>query len=122
VVADGTNSSDLGEFRPGLKAVEELGIYSPLLEAGVSKEESREIARFLGLPVAEKPPSSCLATRVPHQERLTRDRLQRIDAAEKLIRKVAGIKKVLRVRDHGDMARLEVTADEQKLILEQRVC
>jgi uncharacterized protein len=111
-VADGTNVSDLGEYRPGLRATEELGVYSPLLEAGLSKGDSRAIAKWLGLPVFDKPASACLATRVPYGGKLTLERLRRIDEAESFIKKVAGVK-VLRVRDHGEIARIEVGRDER---------
>jgi uncharacterized protein len=114
-VADGTNVSDLSQYRPGLKALRELGVYSPLLEAGLSKEDTREIARLLALPIAEKPASACLASRVPYGEELTQKRLRRIEEAEDFIKNCLGVK-ILRVRDHGDLARIEVGESERKLL------
>lgn len=119
-IADGTNVSDLGEYRPGLKALEELGIYSPLLEAGLSKEDSRKIARLIGLPNVNKPSSPCLATRVPYGEELTVSLLKRIDDAEKRVRSITGAK-VVRVRDHGQIARIEVGAGERYLFFQDRI-
>ncbi len=107
-VVDGTTVSDMGEHRPGLRALETLGIKSPLLEAGITKQEARRLAHFLGLPVADKPSNSCLATRIPYGEPLTHERLKRIAAAEQAVRQIAGVK-ILRVRDHGELARIEVS-------------
>jgi uncharacterized protein len=120
VVADGTNTSDLGQYRPGLKAAEELGIYSPLLEAGLSKEDVREIARFMRLVTAEKPSSACLASRVPYGQELSIERLRRIEQAEGYIRGVLGVK-VLRVRDHMNLARIEVGASERRLLYDEEL-
>lgn len=120
VIADGTNVSDLGQYRPGLKAMMELGVYSPLLEAGLSKEDIREIARLLGLFTAEKPSSACLASRVPYDQELTLKRLQRIEKAEGYVRSTLGVK-VLRVRDHGDLARIEVGANERRLLYNEEL-
>ena len=114
-VADGTNISDLREYRPGLKAAKELGIYSPLLEAGLSKEDTRMMGDLLGLPTAAKPASPCLATRIPYGQPLEPAKLQRIDRAEGHIRTLTGVK-VLRVRDHGNLARIEIGRDEMDLL------
>lgn len=119
-VADGTNLSDFKEFRPGLKAAKELGIYSPLLEAGLSKKETSKIAELLRLPVAGESHNSCLATRVPYGEELTQPKLKRIDDAEKYIKSIVPVK-LLRVRDHGEMARLELGRGEQRFFLNQQV-
>jgi len=114
-VADGTTLSDLGEHRPGLRAVQALGVASPLLEAGLTKEDARQLARQLGLPVADKPPNSCLATRIPYGEPLTPQRLNRIAEAEKTIHRLTGVR-TLRVRDHGNLARIEVSPGEVALL------
>jgi uncharacterized protein len=114
-IFDGTNASDSG--RPGIGALRELGIRSPWAELGFRKEEIREIARNLGLSVSEKAPQSCLATRIPFGERITEERLMRIWRAEKLIRELTGVK-ILRVRDHGGIARIEVGRDELASILD----
>lgn len=118
-VADGTNLSDLGEYRPGLKAREELGVYGPLLEAELSKEDTRIIAKLLELPIASKAASPCLASRVPYGHELTETRLERIDRAEKYIRALMGVK-VLRVRDHDQLARIEVGPSEQNLFFDEK--
>jgi uncharacterized protein len=114
-VVDGTTQSDLGQHRPGLRALKNLGIVSPLSEAGITKEEARQLARQLELPVAEKPSNSCLATRIPYGEPLTIERLRRIARAEEAIQQIAKVQ-TLRVRDHGELARIEVaTADLPQL-------
>ncbi|NIO36998.1 alpha hydrolase, partial [Candidatus Bathyarchaeota archaeon] len=90
VVVDGTSASDIGEHRPGLQTTEEPGIVSPLLDAGITKEEARMIAHDLKLPVADKPSNSCLTTRIPYGEQLTIERLTRIAAAEKDVKEITG--------------------------------
>lgn len=118
-VVDGTSASDLGEHRPGLQAIKELSIISPLLDAGITKSEARQLARELKLPVADRPSNSCLATRIPYGEELTDERLARVAAAEKAIRMVIDVG-ILRVRDHGQLARIEVaTTDVPKLLQPQ---
>ncbi len=119
-VVDGSTKSDEGEFRPGLQAIKELGIISPLREAGINKSEARQLARELGLPVADKPSNSCLATRIPYDEPLTEDRLSRIAAAEKAIHDIIDIG-MLRVRDHGTLARIEVSSEYIPQILRGEV-
>ncbi len=120
VVVDGTTASDLGEHRPGLKAIRELGIISPLLDAGITKTESRQLARELALLVANKPSNSCLATRIPYGETLTEERLARIAAAEKAIREIADVG-FIRVRDHGHLARIEVPSDKIQILLRKPI-
>jgi len=109
-VMEGTNHDDLGSHRPGLKALEELGIVSPLSKFGLSKAEIVRLSRELGLPTWRKPPNTCLATRIPYGEALKRERLLRIDSAERCLRR-EGLT-VVRVRDHGDLARIEIGEDE----------
>jgi len=109
MIFDGTNASD-GQ-RPGIKALRELGICSPWAELGIKKEEIRDIARRIGLSISEKAPQSCLATRIPFGERITPERLLRIGRAERLIKELTGVK-LLRVRDHGSIARIEVAREE----------
>jgi uncharacterized protein len=119
-IVDGTNLSDLGEYRPGLKAGKELGVYSPLLEVGLSKEDTRRVAQLLSLPTASKPAGTCLATRIPYNRRLTATQLVRIDQSESYIRSITGVK-VIRVRAHGNLARIEVSAGEQNLLFDPKV-
>jgi tRNA-specific 2-thiouridylase/uncharacterized protein len=111
VVCDGTNASDPGEgHRPGLRAVEELNAYSPLLEHGVTKSEVRAIAREYDLSVAEKPAMACLSSRIPTGLEVTEEKLTRVEKAERILR-TWGFEQ-FRVRDHDGLARIEVGPDE----------
>ncbi|SFR88445.1 tRNA-specific 2-thiouridylase/uncharacterized protein [Halomicrobium zhouii] len=117
VVCDGTNASDPGEgHRPGLRAVEELNAYSPLLEHDITKEEVREIAREYGLSVADKPSMACLSSRIPTGLEVTEDRLSRVEKAERLLR-TWGFEQ-FRVRDHDGLARIEVGEEELDVALD----
>lgn len=109
-VAVGTNIDDLGDHRPGLRAARERGVLSPLVDAGLSKADVRALAARRGLPVADKPASPCLASRVAYGVEVTPERLRRIDAAEEALRALGF--DVLRVRDHGDLARVEVPLED----------
>ena len=105
-VADGLNTDDLTDRRPGRKAAEELGVRSPLAEVGLSKAEVREISRRLGLPTWDKPSLACLSSRIPYGMPVTRAALAQIDRAEQAVRRL-GIRQA-RVRHHGPLARIEV--------------
>jgi len=107
VVIDGTNADDLADYRPGAAAAREHGVESPLAAVGMSKAEIRERSRALGLPTWAQPPSPCLSSRIPYGSPVTADRLRRIEAAERALREL-GITGDLRVRDHGDLARIEL--------------
>ena len=109
-VFDGSNADDQGDYRPGRKAARELGIRSPLCEAGLTKTEIREWSRRLGLPTAEKPSLACLASRFPYGETITKEKLDRVGAVEKDLRAMGFSQ--LRVRSHGDLARVELTESE----------
>lgn len=117
VVMDGTNADDLLEYRPGLQALKELGISSPLAELGFSKREVRELARGLGLSAASRPSTPCLATRLPYGARLEPELLRRIGEGEALLRE-AGFAQV-RLRVHGNIARIEVPAAELARLAER---
>jgi len=118
-ILDGTTKSDLSDYRPGIRALIEEGVRSPLLEAGLSKDKVREIARLLGLPVHNKPPSSCLATRIPYGQKITLEKLRRIDLAERVIKERLGAS-LVRVRLHGgDLARIEVDPRERRLFFSE---
>lgn len=117
-VADGTNADDREEFRPGLKALQELDIRSPLAEAGLTKKEIRELSEKEGLPTWNKPSFSCLATRFPYGEELTVEKLRRTEAAENLLAELGFTQR--RVRVHGNLARIEVLPAEIPLLLERR--
>ena len=110
-VCDGTNASDLNAtHRPGLRAIKELQVFSPLLEFNVTKEGVRDIARFYNLSVAEKPAMACLSSRIPTGISVTSERLARIEQAESII-STLGFSQV-RVRDHDGIARIEVGQHE----------
>jgi pyridinium-3,5-biscarboxylic acid mononucleotide sulfurtransferase len=110
VVCDGTNASDPGPDRPGLKAVQERGVYSPLLSHGVTKEATRAVARTLGLSVWDRPANACLSSRIPHGQVVTLGKLRRIEAAEDVLAE-AGFR-IVRVRHDEGAARVEVGPDE----------
>lgn len=116
-VVEGSNYDDLGKHRPGLRAVRELGVRSPLAEAHLTKKEIRAISRQMGLPTWNKPAQACLATRFPYGEQLTPGRLKRVEEAEELLRSL-GLRQ-LRVRDHGVLARIEVAQKEMSRLLEE---
>jgi uncharacterized protein len=109
-VLSGANIDDAGDWRPGLRAAAEHGIRHPLLEAGVGKDEVRELARRLGVPSAEKPASPCLASRLPYGTAVTPAALAQIDRAERAL-KALGYR-VLRVRHYGELGRIELGAEE----------
>jgi uncharacterized protein len=110
-VCDGTNASDPGEgHRPGLRAVEELEVFSPLLAHDLTKAEVREAAERYGLSVADKPSMACLSSRIPTGIEVTEEKLTRVEKAERLLR-TWGFSQ-FRVRDHDGLARIEVAADE----------
>jgi uncharacterized protein len=105
-VVYGAIGDDLGDFRPGMKAAEDLGVRAPLLEAGLGKEEIRELARRAGLPVRDKPAAACLASRLPVGTEVTPERLSRVERAEEALRGL-GFRQ-FRVRHHGEVARVEL--------------
>ena len=115
----GTNTDDLGDFRPGLQAAEEYGVRAPLVEAGLSKAELRRLAAELGLPIHDKPASPCLASRIPYGQPVTPEKLRQIDAAESLLRALGFCE--CRVRHHGPVARIEVPAAELEHIITEPV-
>ncbi len=114
-VVEGSNASDEGDFRPGMRAVRELGVLSPLKEAGLTKDEIREISCRLGLPTWSKPSFACLASRIPYGQRITPEKLRQVDTAEDFLRSRGY--QAFRVRHHGDIARIELAPDEMKRFL-----
>lgn len=118
-VIDGTNADDLGDYRPGLKAAEKLGVRHPLCEAGLTKAEIRELARARGLRVWDKPASPCLASRFPYGRMITLEELKQVAAAEAYLRGL-GFRQ-LRVRHHGELARIEVLPEEIGRLVEPEV-
>ncbi len=108
-VADGTNRDDRGDHRPGRRAAARYGVRAPLLEAGFGKNDVRELARKLGVPVAEEPASACLASRIPNLTPIDAGLLAQVEAGEALLREMGFPSS--RVRHHGDLARIEFPAD-----------
>jgi len=117
-VADGSNIDDLGDHRPGMRASRELGVRSPLMEAGFTKADIRAISKQLGLPTWNKPSNACLASRIPYGTPITRERMQQVEQAERLLHSL-GFTQV-RVRAHGEIARIEVEAENLPILLENR--
>lgn len=118
-VLEGSNADDASDHRPGMQAADDLGVRRPLLEVGLTKEEIRQLARDRGLSVWNKPSLACLASRIPYGSAISEQRLNRIDRAEEVIR-AHGIQQV-RVRDHGEIARIEVAPEEIALLLKEEV-
>ncbi|MGI0046485.1 MAG: ATP-dependent sacrificial sulfur transferase LarE [Nitrosotalea sp.] len=115
VIVDGTNLDDLGEYRPGIVALRENGIRSPLVEIGLVKSEVRNFARDVGLSVYDRPSNSCLASRIPWGNKVTAEKLARIEKSENLVKHLFGARQV-RVRDLGREARIEVGQNELHLL------
>lgn len=110
-IADGANIDDLSDYRPGMRATKELGIISPLKDAALTKADIRELSKDMNLPTWNKPAFACLSSRFPYGTRITREALKRVDLAEQYLLDF-GFKQV-RVRDYGDLARIEVASDER---------
>lgn len=115
-VVEGSNFDDLSDIRPGMTAARELGVRSPFVELGINKEMIRGLAQSFGLPNWDKPSSPCLASRIPYGEHITPERLSRVDRCESFLRDL-GFRQV-RVRDHGTLARVELTPEDMKICLD----
>ena len=116
-VANGTNTDDLGDFRPGLKAASDFSVRSPLVEVGLTKAEIRTLSQQMDLPTWDKPAQACLASRIPYGTMVTVEALNQIAKAERGLRE-AGFRQ-LRVRHHGDVARIEVPVEDLKLLIDE---
>jgi uncharacterized protein len=110
-IAEGSNINDLGDYRPGMQAIKELGIISPLKNAGLGKDAIRKLSKQMGLPTWDKPAFACLASRFPYGVKITREKLAMVNKAEQYLLDL-GFKQV-RVRHHGDTARIEVAEFER---------
>jgi uncharacterized protein len=119
VVLDGSNFDDLSDYRPGLKALAELGIVSPLREAALTKAEIRELSRRFDLPTWDKPAFACLASRIPYGEPIDKTKLSRVEKAEDTLRSF-GFRQ-FRVRSHGDIARIEVAPEERRRFFDEAI-
>jgi uncharacterized protein len=109
-VCDGNNSDDQGDYRPGRRAAHELSVRSPLIEAGLRKTEIRALAEAAGLPVWDRPASACLSSRIPYGMPVTIEKLSTIEQGESVLRGLGF--KLVRVRHHGDLARIEIAPEE----------
>ena len=114
-IADGTNADDLSDYRPGRKASTEAGIRSPLLEVGLTKAEIRQLSRAKGLPTWDRPASPCLASRIPYGIPVTAETLNKIAQGEKYLHSL-GLRQ-LRLRHHGDIARIELDQSDMAIII-----
>lgn len=115
---EGTNEDDLHVYRPGLRAIRELGIHSPLAEAGMTKAEVRKLAGELGISVSNKPSMPCLATRFPYGTRISYEAMQKVDEGEAFVRSLGFYN--VRLRIHNDVVRIEVDVNEMPRLLEYR--
>lgn len=111
LIADGTHAGDAGEHRPGIGAMHAAGVRSPLAELGIAKDGVRAMARAAGLSVHDRPSNACLASRIPWGQRVTSEKLLRIELGERMVREKLGLRQV-RVRDSGGRARIEVEPSE----------
>ena len=118
-VLDGNNADDSGDYRPGRRAALELGVQSPLMEAGLTKGEIRQLSARAGLPTADKPAMACLASRIPYGTPVTAGVLAQVERAEEALRE-AGFAQC-RVRHHGEVARIEVAVNELPRMLDAAV-
>ena len=115
-IVEGSNADDRSDHRPGARAAMQLGVTSPLEEVGLTKQEIRTLSKKLDLPTWDKPALACLASRIPYGREVTAQGLLRVDLAERLVRR-EGARQV-RVRDHGDTARIEVPSQEIPRLVE----
>lgn len=115
VVAEGSNTDDVGDYRPGMRAIAELGVASPLRAAGLSKAEIRALSKEMGLPTWDKPSYACLASRFVYGEPITDEKLARVDAAEAYLMGL-GFRQ-MRVRIHGNLARVELLPEDMDRFL-----
>lgn len=118
-VAEGSNLDDLGDYRPGLKAVSELGVKSPLRDAGLTKSDIRQLSKAMGLPTWSKPAYACLASRFVYGEEITAEKLHMIERAEQFLIGHGFLQE--RVRMHGMMARIEVAPEEIEKIAAEKM-
>lgn len=118
-VIDGTNYDDIGDYRPGLKALKELDIKSPLLECKITKAEIRAFSKELGLNTWDKPPYACLLTRIPYGNELRVEDFEKIENAEKYMMSIGF--RAVRVRCHGDLARIEVDRNDRSKLFDEKL-
>ena len=118
VIVDGTHTDDLGDYRPGINALRKNGIRSPLLDVNLSKDEIRTICKKIGLTIYNRPSNSCLASRIPWGQRVTAERLARIEMGETIIKQLTGFE-LIRVRDMDGIAKIEVATNNISVLYEK---
>ncbi|WP_434578947.1 ATP-dependent sacrificial sulfur transferase LarE [Thermoanaerobacterium thermosaccharolyticum] len=118
-VLDGTNADDMGDFRPGRRAAKELGVKSPLLECGFTKDDIREMSKRLGLPTWNKPAYACLSSRFPYGQEITSEKLSMVEKSEEYLLNLGFVG--FRVRHHGDIARIELNPDQINMMLDENI-
>jgi uncharacterized protein len=114
-IAYGANHDDLNEFRPGMRAADEMTVFAPLLQCRITKEEIRQMSRQLGLSIWNKPASACLSSRIPIGMEITHQKLAQVESAELWLRQRGFLQ--IRVRHHGEFARIEIAKEEMPLLL-----
>ncbi len=119
-VLDGGNLDDHSDYRPGIKATHELGVLSPLAEAGFSKQDVRELSKQLNLPTWNKPSYACLASRIPYHSQITAKKLKQVDDGEEFLRNL-GFSGQIRVRHHNNLARLEIDSRDLPQIIQSEL-
>lgn len=117
-LVDGANADDISDYRPGRKAAKELDLRSPLLDAGLTKKDIRQLAHILGLPVWDKPASACLASRIPYGTTITIEALKQINDAEIVLKDLGFLN--VRVRHYDEIARIEIPPEEFQRAIELR--
>ncbi|MGF7396790.1 ATP-dependent sacrificial sulfur transferase LarE [Thermoanaerobacterium thermosaccharolyticum] len=118
-VLDGTNADDTGDFRPGRRAAKELGVKSPLLECGFTKDDIREMSKRLGLPTWNKPAYACLSSRFPYGQEITSEKLSMVEKSEEYLLNLGFVG--FRVRHHGDVARIELNPDQINMMMDENI-
>lgn len=118
-VLDGTNADDTGDFRPGRRAARELGVKSPLLECGFTKDDIREMSKRFGLPTWNKPAYACLSSRFPYGQEITSEKLSMVEKSEEYLLKLGFVG--FRVRHHGDIARIELNPDQINMMMDENI-
>lgn len=118
VIFDGSNLDDLDDYRPGLAALEEMMVVSPLVKAGLTKQDIRDLSAFYGLPTADKPAMACLATRIPGSEQITRKKLLMVEQGEECL-KVLGLRQY-RLRYMGSVAKIECAEEDFERLMDRR--
>ena len=119
IIIDGAHIDDLGDFRPGMKAMSEAGGWSPFIEFGVSKNQIRELAKNFSLPVFDKPAGGCTSSRIPHGTPITREALERVEKSEDFLRSLGF--NLVRVRDYGEFAKVQISDFEKSKSIQEEI-